>query len=153
MQYNDFPILNDEEYKFLQNKFCENISFDREEKTFLIFSNLNDLLNSATLLIAKSNKIVRESLINAKQKLEKLVENFNSTFNFKINKTEIKEKNLFNFLKNMVNLQKNLIFWHKFEQKEYFIQFSLNTLLDVNEILLTLTTALENSNITTYRFM
>ncbi len=153
MEYNDFPILNEEEYKFLENKFSENISFNRDEKVFSIFSNLIDLNNSASILIVQSNKILRESLIFAKNEFEKLIENFNSTFNFKINKNEIKEKNLFNFLKNIVNLQKNLIFWHKFEQKEYFKQFSLNTLSVTNEILLSLSKALENSNINTYRFM
>ena len=153
MEYNDFPILNDEEYKFLENKFSENISFNRDENIFYIFSDLSILFNATPLLIAKSNSFIREGLEMAKSELEKLVENFNSTFNLKINKNEIKEKNLFNFLKMLANLQKKLIFWHKFEQKEYFKQFSLNTINSVNEILLSLTTALENSNIQLYRFM
>ena len=153
MEYNDFPILNEEEYKFLQNKFSEKVSFNREEKIVSIFSNLLDLFNSSPMLIAQSNQILKENLIFAKNEFEKLIENFNSTFNLKINKNEIKEKNIFNFLKTTINLQKNLINWHKFEQKEYFKQFSLNTLIAVNEILFHLISAIENSNVTLYKFM
>ena len=153
MEYNDFPILNEEEYKFLQNKFSENVSFNREEKIVSIFSNLLDLFNSSPMLIAQSNQILKENLIFAKNEFEKLIENFNSTFNLKINKNEIKEKNIFNFLKTTINLQKNLINWHKFEQKEYFKQFSFNTLIAVNEILFHLISAIENSNVTLYKFM
>ncbi len=153
MEYNDYPILNDEEYKFLENKFNENISFNRDENIYYIFNDLLTLQNATPLLVAKSNQVLRQGLQMAEGELKKLVENFNSTFNFKINKNEIKEKNLFNFLKMLANLQKKLIFWHKFEQKEYFKQFSLNSLNTVNEILLGLVTALENSNIQLYRFM
>ena len=153
MEYNDFPILNDEEYKFLENKFKENVSFNREEKTFFIFNNLLALFNCCPMLIVKSNRNIKESLLKAKTEIEKLIENFNSTFNFKINKNEIKEINLFKFLKILANIQKNLIIWIKFEQKEYFKQFSINSLNCITEIVLDLAKALENSEIRLPRFM
>ena len=153
MNYNDYPILDDEQYDFLKNKYLQQKNFNRDEAAFYIYSDLLTCHNACPMLITKLNKFLRASLNECQAKLKELIENFEATFNYKKNKIEIKEINLFNFLKKLVNLQKNLINWQKLEQKEYFIQLINNFLKEINEMLISTLSALENSNVPLFRFM
>ncbi len=153
MNYNDFPILNENEYKFLENKYNNKKYFNREENIYIIFSMLNDCINAAPFLLLEVNAPIKDCLIDVKAQLEKINENLTAIFNFKENKKEIKKINLFNFLKNIAILQKNIINWHKNEQKEYFKQFSYGLIETLNDIFLRLTTQLEIANFRLFKFM
>ncbi len=153
MIYDDFPLLNDEQYELIKNKFIAEKNFNRNELAFYVYSDLLTCYNACPLLIVKLNKQIKESLNNCKSELAKIIENFEAVFNYKKDKIEIKEINLFNFLKKLANLQKNLINWQKFEQKEYYNQLIVNLLMQINEMLINLISALENSNVPLFRFM
>lgn len=153
MEYDDFPILNENEYAFLNDKFNEQKTFNRSENVYTIFCVLNESLNALPFLMQEVNPNLRQSLTAVQQELNKIKENFNAIFNFKENNKEIKQINLFNFLKNVVILQKNSINWQKFEQKEYFKQFSCNLIAKFNDILLQLMSGLENANIKLFKYM
>lgn len=153
MIYNDFPILNDEQYKIMQDKFNEHSSFNRKEIVYAIYNKLIICNTSCVFLSEKVNKHIRESLNNCKCEFEKTISNLEATFNLKNNKNELKELNFFKFLKILVEITKNLTFWHEKEEKEYFKKFSLNISISLINLILDLTSALEKSNITMYKFM
>lgn len=151
MNYNDYPILSDEQYKLMQDKFNEQNYFDRKENSYSIYLNLKECTNSITFLYQKVNAQICEQLKIAKQSLEKATSNFEATFNLPNKQAAVKETNLFNLLKNLAKIQKKLANWLKFEQKEYFRQFILNLLEDVSNILFGLLNAVENSEIRLFK--
>ena len=155
MDYNDFPILTDEQYKQMQNKFNFFLekNFDRKQTTFKIYSILTECKNSLPFINEKVNLHIKESLNFALNKLNKMASNFEATFNFSSQKIEVNATNLFSFLKKLSNLLKIFIFWLNNEQKEYFKQFSINAAAELTEVLFNILSALENSKIDLYKFM
>lgn len=151
MEYNDFPILDDAQYKLMQDKFNEQFAFDRKETCFSVFLDLKNCSNSIPLLHSQLNAEISKQLNETKQKLDKAISNFEATFNLSAPKIEIRETNLFNFLKNLVKIQKKLANWLKFEQKEYFKQFIVNLLENISSCLYSLLNSLENANLRLFK--
>ena len=60
MDYNDFPILTDEQYERMKNKFNFFLekNFDRKQTTFKIYSILTECKNSLPFL-AKNLKLIQ----------------------------------------------------------------------------------------------
>ena len=155
MDYDDFPILTDEQYRQMQNKFNFFLEkdFDRKQNVFQIYSFLNECKNLIPFLTEKVNSKIMESLNLALSKLNKTISNFEATFNFSNQKIEINEPNLFAFLKKLCLTQKLFVFWLKNEQKEYFKQFALNAAADLIELQFNILSALEQSKIDLFKFM
>ena len=151
MNYNDFPVLNDEQYRQLQDKYNEQTDFDRNECCYSIYSELTACANSITLLFPQLNPQLIATLQEAKIKIEKSISNFEAVFNLSPKQIEIKEINLFNFLKNLTKIQKKLIKWLKNEQKEYFKQFILNLLENISSMLFDLLSAVESANLRIFK--
>lgn len=144
MNYNDYPILEEEQYKFLQEKFSESFAFDRKESTFLIYSALQECANACPQLYPKVNKALADCLKQCKGELDKAISNLEATFNLHTNNTEIKETNLFGFLTKISKTLLQINLWQQKEQKEYFKLFALqlsNGLINaMHQILLSLQT-------------
>lgn len=151
MDYNDFPILDDGQYKLLLDKFNEQSSFNRKENSFSIYLDLHQCANSIPLLFQQVNSQIAAQLQIAKQNLDAAISNFEATFNPPRQNIEIKESNLFNFLKNLAKIQKKLTNWLKFEQKEYFKQFILNLLENISTILTNILSNLESANLRIFK--
>ena len=64
MEYNDFPILDDSQYKLMQDKFNEQFAFDREETCFSVFLDLKNCCNSIPLLRSQLNAETSKQLAN-----------------------------------------------------------------------------------------
>ena len=153
MEYNDFPILDDARYKLMQDKFNEQFAFDRKENVFLIYLELSQCANSIPLLFPQVNTQICEQLKLAKQNLDKLISNFEATFNLPQQTKEIRQTTLFNLLKNMANVQKKLIKWLRQEQKEYFKQFALNSIEEISNNLLNLLNAVDAANLKLFKYI
>ena len=155
MDYDDFPILTDEQYRQMQNKFNFFLEkdFDRKQNVFQIYSFLNECKNLIPFLTEKVNSKIMESLNLALSKLNKTISNFEATFNFSNQKIENNEPKLFAFLKKLCLTQKLFVFWLKNEQKEYFKQFALNAAADLIELQFNILSALEQSKIDLFKFM
>lgn len=153
MEYNDFPILDDARYKLMQDKFNEQFAFDRKENVFLIYSNLCECNLACISLYNKLNKSICDCLKQNRPKLELAISNLEATFNLHINKTEIKEINLFAFLIKLTNILKHINFWQQKEQKEYFRHFALQLSADLTEVLFNILSTLEKSNIQLFKYL
>ncbi len=154
MDYNDFPILTDEQYNFLQTKF-ENFSspFNRKETVLKFFNELIECKMSLPFIKEQTNYIIKKSLNAALKKFESIISNLNATFNFSINTSATKEINIFCLLKKISNLIKINVFWANLEQKEYFKHYSLKILNELSIILYDILSALQNSQINIFKFM
>ena len=153
MEYNDFPILDDAKYKLMQDKFNEQFAFNRKENVFLIYLELNQCVNSIPLLFSQVNSQICEQLKLAKQNLDKLISNFEATFNLPQQTKEIRQTTLFNLLKNIAKIEKNLINWLRQEQKEYFKQFALNAIEEIFNNLTNLLNAVDAANLKLFKYI
>ena len=153
MEYNDFPILDDARYKLMQDKFNEQFAFDRKENVFLIYLELNRCSDEIPLLFSQVNTQICEQLKLAKQNLDKLISNFEATFNLTRQTKEIRQTTLFNLLKNMAKVEKNLINWLQQEQKEYFKQFVLKSIEEIANNLINLLDAVDSANLKIFKYI
>ena len=153
MEYNDFPILDDARYKLMQDKFNEQFAFDRKENVFLIYLELNQCSDAIPLLFSQVNAQICEQLKLAKQNLDKLISNFEATFNLTRQTKEIRQTTLFNLLKNMAKVEQKLINWLQKEQKEYFKQFVLKSIEEIVNNLINLLDTVDSANLKIFKYI
>lgn len=156
MNYNDFPILNDDTYNYLKNKYSELNSeqtFDRVTSINKICFYLNECTGSCKSLKNKLNVKLRNSIEFASDEINKIISSLNETFNINLNSNVIKEFNLFTFLKYLTYAIELFINWSYKEEKEYYKKVCNNCLNSLIECVKKIMEALENSNISLYKYM
>lgn len=156
MNYNDFPILNDDTYNYLKNKYSELNSeqtFDRVTSINKICFYLNECTGSCKSLKNKLNVKLRNSIEFANDEINKIISSLNETFNINLNSNVIKEFNLFTFLKYLTYAIELFINWSYKEEKEYYKKVCNNCLNSLIECVKKIMEALENSNISLYKYM
>lgn len=154
MKYNDFPILNNDEYNLINSHFFNTEKFDRKTTLIKICNNISCCKNLCLELSSKHNLKIRNAINHTYEILNKLNENLSSSFNLNIlpNNT-IKTCSLFDFMKKITNINSLILEWSKNEQKEYFKSIALNTMKDLVDILKAIISALEESNIILFKHM
>ena len=156
MNYNDFPILNDDTYNYLKNKYSELNSeqtFDRVTSINKICFYLNECTGSCKSLKNKLNVKLRNSIEFASDEINKIISSLNETFNINLNSNIIKEFNLFTFLKYLTYAIELFINWSYKEEKEYYKKVCNNCLNSLIKCVKKIMEALENSNISLYKYM
>lgn len=156
MNYNDFPILNDDTYNYLKNKYSELNSeqtFDRVTSINKICFYLNECTGSCKSLKNKLNVKLSNSIEFASDEINKIISSLNETFNINLNSNIIKEFNLFTFLKYLTYAIELFINWSYKEEKEYYKKVCNNCLNSLIECVKKIMEALENSNISLYKYM
>ena len=155
MIYNDFPILNNDEYKLLESKYSSNNLLDRKTEVIKIFHSLTICKNSSSHISQQLNHQILKAIQSTHSTLTKILENFSATFSIpsSINESNIYTFNLFQFLKKLTSIVEQLNEWQAKEDKEYyknFINISNKELLnEINNIL----SQIEKSNIYLFKFM
>lgn len=152
MEYNDYPILTDEQYKLLNEQFLATPN-TRKENVFKIFCAIAELINATPILQTKVNLNIFNSLAFAEKEMQKCLSNLKANFNLELNKKEVADINIFVFLKKLAKIMQNLILWQQTEQKEYYKQFALSLNCCLNNVNLNLISALASSNINLHKFM
>ena len=97
MNYNDFPILSNEEYNLMNEHFNNNHQTDRKTQLFKILTILNNCFNICIGLTSLYNLKINNAINNTKKCIEKNINNINSTFNIEITNTKTilrKERNV-----------------------------------------------------------
>jgi len=117
MEYNDFPILSNEDYLNLNNFYFQNSSFeDREfyinKISLKIFSCLNISLNNSEL-----PKEIQTEIKISQTKLNTVLENLNIKAP---DSYSVKSFNLLTFILNLIDILSVLNSWTKTETKEYY---------------------------------
>lgn len=156
MNYNDFPILNDDTYNYLKNKYSELNSeqtFDRVTSINKICFYLNECAGSCKSLKNKLNVKLSNFIEFASDEINKIISSLNETFNINLNSNIIKEFNLFTFLKYLTYAIELFINWSYKEEKEYYKKVCNNCLNSLIECVKKIMEALENSNISLYKYM
>ncbi|MBQ8615457.1 MAG: hypothetical protein IJ415_02705 [Clostridia bacterium] len=154
MNYNDFPILNNDEYNLINSHYSNFERFDRKTTIIKIYNEISGCKNICLDLSSKHNPKIKKAIEQAYETLNKLNENLLTSFN--LNNTEsntIKTCSLFSFMRKITNLSSSVLEWSKSEKKEYFKSIAQSTMKDLFNIMLNLTSALEESNIILFKHM
>lgn len=153
MEYNDFPILDDAQYKLMRDEFGKNFDFDRKACVFEIYLALLECNNACPLLLGKVNKEICAGLTACKQELERALSNLEATFNLHTSNDALKEINLFAFLVRLNKALKQINVWQQKEQKEYFRHFAVQLSSNVISALSHILSALEKCNIQLFKYL
>ena len=153
MIYDDFPILNDEAYDFLKDKFSEAMPENRNVIVSKLFGGVLSCLSHILGAKGDENREIKLALKKVESELNKIEQNLGDNFNIYVEKKQVKTLNIFSLLKELNSCCKISLEWIKTEKKEYLknlAQITLNSLLEIQEEIIT---ALNKCNIKIFRFM
>lgn len=152
--YNDFPILDEQVYRYMTEQYNKVKDFDRRNIVGKIFIQLNECKKSCYCLVGKFNSKIKEVVENAKSELDIILENYQLTFgsNFDVS-NEVKNVGLFSFLKKLTSIILQLEEWLTLEEKDYYKKIADNTLVKVTNVLLNFMSAIEQSNLLLFKYM
>ncbi len=154
MNYNDFPILDDDKYKMIQSEYEKFLPFNRNNSISKIYILLEECRHLCFGLNGQCNRDITRTLSDVKKELERVMDNFNSIFNIKLDyKKEIIEFNLFHFLKKLIDCTIEMKIWNSKEDKEYYKKFSDNSLEILLNCISNLVQSLEKSNVHIFKYM
>lgn len=154
MEYNDFPILDDSTYSMMMQEYENNLPFDRHTTINKLYLELDECRNFCFGLTARVNKSIRNAIERAKEELDKILDNFHATFSINVkSQKEIKEFNLFTFIKKLISSLATTQNWANNEQKTYFKTLASNNIDTLINILIGIIEALENSNLHLFKFI
>jgi len=147
MKYNDFQILNHDEYKILNTHYTQN-QLDRTTTISKICVNIDECKSSLNQLIHSSNWQIKQELNKCFSDFSLILENLNHK---PLN--QIKSLTLFTFLKKISTTIQYLLTWQRQETKDYFKTIISSSIQILTTNLTNILTALENSNIKIFKFM
>lgn len=154
MDYNDFPILDDDKYQLIQSQYENFLPFNRKDNVNKIYLLLEECRHLCFGLTKQYNANINRSIFNTLHELERVMDNFNSTFSIKLDyKKQISEFNLFQFLKKLIECVKEISLWNLKEDKVYYKKFSHDNHIIILNCVYNLVSVLENSNIRIFKFM
>ena len=118
MNYNDFPILNNNEYTFLNEQF-QKTKFNRKDILTEACTILNLIVNVNLSNKEKFNNKISIAINKAIETSNKWLNNFSSQFSIKTQCSNISTMTVFSVLKKFNNLTTKLLILMKNETKEY----------------------------------
>ena len=153
MNYDDFPILNDEAYDFLKDKFNEAGEFNRNVNVNKLFAGVVSCRSQILGAKEDENKEIKIALKFVENELNKIEQNLEENFNIYAEKKQVKTLNVFSLLKDLVAATRLVSEWCRMEKKEYLknlAHITLNSLLNCGEEIVS---AINKCNIKIFRFM
>ena len=154
MTYNDFQILNNDEYNFINSHYQSLQMFNRKNTLLTICNQINTCKSFCMGLDKAYNKRINNALNLTFNLLDKNLNNLLSTFTLNIsNISEVKNVNIFSFLKQLIILNQTLTNWLTNETKEYYKTIAVNSIKEISSTLEEILTALASSTIQTYKHM
>ncbi len=152
MKFNDFPILSDNDYLVLNSKYTQQTN--RKSHIFTIYMELKNLHSSCFELKDKFNANVSNTIEQTRNCVLKLSNNLSELFNLDPNQnTQIKNFNIFYFMKKITKLISLYSEWITYEDKEYFKQTAQKSIKELSHCLSNILNALELSNIYIFKHM
>lgn len=154
MNYEDYPILKNEEYKLLNDKYSQTFSFNKNAILHKICLEIQQCLSSCSHINNSFNMKTLETIRKSNQTLEKTLNNLKEMFSIPLQ--SIKETNNFNiftYTKRIalaIELITNLV---NHEKKEYYKSFILKTCSDLTKLIIALQETLEDSSVHFFRHM
>lgn len=153
MEYNDFPILNNNEYKIINEHLLQSSHFCRSSLTLNICNNLSYCISLCDSNRIQLNHNIKNVLFQTKQTMQKILENIKETFNIKLTNSQYYNFNLFTLLKKLSNTSTLFCNWIDNEQKTFYKTFAHKNNIEILKCIEKLLEALENSNIYFFKHM
>ncbi len=152
MNYDDFPLLKNNDYEILSQHYSE-LKQDKKTIIYLICSELICCANSCPSISNSLNHKSQIALNESRHLFEKLANNLTNLFNLSIENKTMKEINLFSFMKKTTSILQNFLKWANQENKEYYKKHALQAANELAQQLNLLLSCLENSNIFMFKYM
>ncbi len=155
MIYNDFKILDDEQYKILSEQYSTHTPVRTQtELANAIFVHLDECKSYCFGLHKNVNKRVCAVLKKAKDELERLIGNINSVFKITATKAAIvNEFNLFEFAKKLIKTIELTDELFDLSSDANHVKFINTTIKTISQLAQELFEALEQSNIQMFKYM
>lgn len=154
MNYNDFPILSNEQYDLLQQNYS-NYKTDRNTYINRILAGLHEC-KFTCLNIKDCNKNITLSISNTLSTIDLIINNLSNLTNAPVsyeNTVKISNFNVFKFLGKLLNCLNLFHNWQNDESKDYFKNLANTYFLDLSKCLSNIISALEQSNVRLYKYM
>lgn len=154
MNYEDFPILSNQEYELINSHFSKREKFDRKTILNKICNELIICKNICLESKSKYNKKICSALEKSLIILNKLNQNISSCFNIVNSQSQtMKIFNLFDFMKKLISISSLVFSWFEHEPKEYYKNLAGKTNRELLQVMENIISALNNSNIITFKHM
>ena len=154
MNYDDFPILNDEGYEILKKNYSTPSKPNRRDLVFKICQTLSNLVCSCFEFEDVYNKKIITSIEQTKEILLKHMDNFTELFNIKLEgNKKVKAFNVFSFLKDLTKLPILFNKWSDIEEKEYYKITAQKSMAEIFNCIEEILSVLQTSNIKFYKYM
>lgn len=154
MNYNDFPILSNEDYYLLNTQYSNQQKPDRKNHIYKICNELNTIVYSCFELAPKHNTIIKRALESTREISAKLLNNLNEVFNLtNTTSKNYANTNIFTLTKQISKASSRFINWASLEEKEYYKNLSLKSSTELLECLNNILNALELSNVKLFKHM
>ncbi len=153
MNYNDFPILNNDEYELINQQFSSNLPFERKFHLLQICKEINLCSSSCFVISSQYNQKIIHTLSATNKTLTKLFDNLTSLFNLNNKATTIENFSIFTFIKKLINLNNLFQDWIANEKKEYYIAIAQKSIKEINSCVTDICSALDESNLHFYKHM
>ncbi|MBE5741101.1 MAG: hypothetical protein E7351_01020 [Clostridiales bacterium] len=154
MEYNDFPILNNEEYRIINEQYSISQTQDRKSLLYKITHLLRDCKNMCSTLDRKLNQKIVTAISTAKKEIDKISDNLSSYFPQKTeNQSTITSFNLFTFLSKVNSLSSLFHIWENSDSKDYYKTMASKSLKDLLKISQNILSALENSTVYLFKYL
>lgn len=153
MKYEDFPILNNNQYEELDFLY-KNSNINKQITYNRIFNKLNQVINSSLTLTENVNPLLRNIITQNNIILNQILKNISANFAIKTNNTTtIKQFSLFDYMFSLNSLLEELLILSTQEEKTYYKTFLLNTQKAILNCLNNIILTLAKSNIILFKHM
>ena len=154
MDYNDFPILNNDEYLFLNSQYLQESSLDKKTIIARILNKVSASINGCYALDRIYNTYIQKEISSTFETLKKVEANLHSIFNIEADPpATTKSFNIFNLIKSLNEIIKLLFEWTQNENKQYHKATAYKTSFELINNLERLLSAMIKSKIDFYKHM
>lgn len=152
--YNDNPILSNEDYLLISQQYQKAKVYQRTESLGRL---LNVIALGKQFCFAPPTQLNKKLTLAVKQTgavINTVLDNLSTAFNVEKDKIyEIRQVNIFSFIKSLSEACKLSLEVYLHEEKEYIKQICLSNIKLLNEEIVKLLALLEISEVRTFKFM
>ena len=148
--YNDFPILNNDQYKAL-NEAYKSATQPQDTKISSIFNLVSFCINSC--LTVNTNYKLSTKLIECKNRLTDILHTFTLLYPNQNSNENKNSSNIFLLLSSLTKLTQLIMQLYRDEKRKYYQKTQYNISKNLLDIILEIQETLSSLNITFYKFM
>lgn len=153
MNYDDFPILKNDDYKLINEAYNETNIFERQTHLLDIVKLCNYSQLDCIYLSAIHNSTINKALDLTHSALIKLSDNISSLFNISLNTTNNSANGVFQLLENLTTLAEHLHTWQENELKAYYKSFASNSYHEISSMIKHILKSIQESRIISFKHM